>query len=197
MACGRPRPGARRHHSAARQDYAALADPRPACSQPPRPCSTSNWMACWRDSPRATAAGRACCGRGFIATWQAYAQASSPARRSIPAAVADLQLAVAVRAARQREQAQPKPWPRGLARLSKGARPTGDLAARADWADRLLALPLPTPLPDQTELLTPTTPRAPRSSSAGGAPAERCRSRLAKFEEELAFFLELKLKMQN
>ncbi|HEU5099612.1 MAG TPA: AAA domain-containing protein, partial [Roseiflexaceae bacterium] len=114
-------------------------------------------------------------------------------------AMADLQLAVAVRAARQREHGQ-------LASLAERLGPTFDgratdwdaLAARAEWADRLFALPLPAPPERLAQLLTARTPaRDAFISGAGGPAAERLEATLAKLDEELAFFLELNIENEK
>jgi very-short-patch-repair endonuclease len=107
------------------------------------------------------------------------------------AALADLQLAAAVRAAREREQAQLESLAARLGPPFEGRATDWDaLEARTDWADQLFALPLPTPPSERvTQLLTAHSPaRAALISGSGGPLAERLKAALAKLDDELAFF---------
>jgi very-short-patch-repair endonuclease len=107
------------------------------------------------------------------------------------AALADLQLAVAVRAARAREQAQLESVAARLGSPFDGRATDWDaLEALASWADRLFGLPLPAALSQRvTQLLTTRSPaRAAFTSGNGGALAERLAAALAKLNAELAFF---------
>src|SRR5262249_45235036 len=72
------------------------------------------------------------------------------------------------------------------------------LEARAPWAERLFALALPTPLPERVAgLLTAYTPARDAFVRGNVALAERLRSALAKLDDELAFFLELKIENEK
>jgi hypothetical protein len=105
-------------------------------------------------------------------------------------ALADLQLAVAVRAARAREQAQLGSLTARLGSPFDGRATDWDaLEARAEWADRVFALPLPVPLSEPViQLLTTySSARAAFVSGAGGALAERFQAALAKLDNELTF----------
>jgi hypothetical protein len=109
--------------------------------------------------------------------------------------LADLQLAAAVRAARQREHAQLAGFVERLGLAFDGRATEWDaLEARAEWADRLFALPLPAPPERLAQLLTAHTPaRDAFIAGTGGPAAERLEVALAKLDEELVFFLELKI----
>jgi very-short-patch-repair endonuclease len=112
------------------------------------------------------------------------------------AALADLQLAAAVRATRAREHAQLAGLVAQLGSPFAGRATDWDaLAARADWADRWFALALPTPLSEHvTQLLTTDSPaRAAFIAGSGGAPVERLQTALTRLDDELTFFLELRI----
>ena len=99
-----------------------------------------------------------------------------------------------MRAAREREQAQLESLAARLGPPFEGRATDWDaLEARADWADRLFALPLPTPLSEPvTQLLTADSPaRAAFISGSGGPPAERLQAALTKLDDELAFFIRI------
>ena len=119
------------------------------------------------------------------------AQARPGAEVSPDSAATDLQLAIAVRDARQWANANAPELNAQLAPLFADTSTNwAQLAASADWAARLLALDLPQPLP--APIIQAAT-QAPAARAALLAAAERLARALAPADAELQFVRELQL----